>query len=409
MRQNISINPPKVASGPPPPSSLVELWTCRNKRLTTVHCLRYRTEELHTSSGVLAGRGRGRGRRAAFLAPGNRARLETSMSPASKHAAKKATNGNTTGTNSSSYVNGTHQHLMDRGAAEYSQSGLSAPYQAFVEHPSESAPPDPASAAQYSTPAQEARTAPFPSSSTPNPEYGLPSSARSGTFPEYITRQPFPQDGTPRFPSANNQTGSSGGMAPSQASLDRPHHASQEINSDLDLSLDPNIAAQTSPTYPPGGPQYSPYPPGHDMSAYQGHPAAGGIYARPDWQYPGGHHGMPGAAYGAHPSPTTTVSSASSAAPVGRGPGGQASVSTPGPALLLISLAGLLLCANSGRPAVEASSASIRRNRAHVQMWLEWLRKGIWDAESFECTCYDAISWHQEDSRGYVLLDIFFS
>merc|ERR1711881_802109 len=117
---------------------------------------------------------------------------------------------------------------------------------------------DQASAAQYPQ-AQDPRNANFSSSATPTSEYGLPpSSARSGSFPEYIQRQHYPSAG---------QGQPAGGMAQAQ---------------------NPSIAA-ASPTYPPPHQQpYSPYQTQHEMPHYQGHP---GVYGRPDWA--GGQYQQP--------------------------------------------------------------------------------------------------------------------
>merc|ERR1711939_512533 len=123
---------------------------------------------------------------------------------------------------------------------------------------SEGSPADQASAAQYPQ-AQDPRNANFSSSATPTSEYGLPpSSARSGSFPEYIQRQHYPSAG---------QGQPAGGMAQAQ---------------------NPSIAA-ASPTYPPPHQQpYSPYQTQHEMPHYQGHP---GVYGRPDWA--GGQYQQP--------------------------------------------------------------------------------------------------------------------
>ncbi|KAI9798924.1 MAG: hypothetical protein M1825_004937 [Sarcosagium campestre] len=217
---------------------------------------------------------------------------------------------------------------MDRGAQEYSQSGLPSHYPAFTDPQSEGSSADQASAAQY-TPAQDVRPANFSSSATPTSEYSLnPSSARSNNFPEYLTRPPY-QDGTPRYHPAANNTASSGGMAQSTGTSmpmadgqGREHDAAHSIKSDDDVPIDPSIAA-SSPTYPPPG-QYSPYPPQHEMAqAYPGHPGAGNMYGRPEWGQYGQaqQHGLP--PYSAHTSPSTTVSSASSAATAGARPGQQ--------------------------------------------------------------------------------------
>lgn len=171
--------------------------------------------------------------------------------------------------------NGHTQH-MDGRQSEYPQSGLSPPYHAYNDHQSEGSSADQASAAQYPQ-GQDPRNANFSSSATPTSEYGLPpSSARSGSFPEYIQRQHYPP----------GQGAPAGGMAqatsPSQPGPDG--HASNQngnsIRSDSDVPIDPSIAA-ASPTYPPPHQQYSPYPPQHEMPHYgQGHP---GVYGRPEW------------------------------------------------------------------------------------------------------------------------------
>jgi hypothetical protein len=206
---------------------------------------------------------------------------------------------------------------MDRGANEYSQSGLPTPYpHAFTDAQSEESTADHASAAQY-TPQQEVRSNNYPASATPTSEYGVyPTSARSAnSFPEHIQRQYHP---------SSNHSGSSGGMAqstsPSMPLQDgRPNHHNSQIKSDQDVPIDPSIAA-SSPTYPQqGGQQYSPYPPQHEMQHGYPQHAAGPMYAqpRPDWSGYGGHpqqHGMPGYAVSGAQTPT-------SAAPAGARPG----------------------------------------------------------------------------------------
>jgi hypothetical protein len=174
---------------------------------------------------------------------------------------------------------------MERGAPEYTQT-------------------DHSSAAQYH----------HSTSATPTSEYGVqPASARSGSFPEHIQRQYYP---------ASNHSGSSGGMAqstsPSMPLQDGRNHHPHQIKSDQDVPIDPSIAA-SSPTYPPHGGQYSPYPPQQEMShGYPQHPG-GPMYAqpRPDWAGYGQHpqHGMPA------PYPTSGVNTPTSAAPSGARPG----------------------------------------------------------------------------------------
>ena len=209
-----------------------------------------------------------------------------------------------------------HPHSMDRGATEYSQSGLHSPYpNAFNDAQSEESTADHASAAQY-TPQQEVRpNNNYSTSATPTSEYGVyPASARSGSFPEHIQRQYHP---------ASNHSGSSGGMAqstsPSMPLQDgRPNHHNPQIKSDQDVPIDPSIAA-SSPTYPAHGGQYSPYPPQQDMQhGYPSHPG-GAMYTqpRPDWAGYGGHpqHPMQGG-YAVTGAQTPT-----SAAPAGARPG----------------------------------------------------------------------------------------
>lgn len=172
---------------------------------------------------------------------------------------------------------------MDGRQTDYPQSGLSSPYPSFPEPPSEGSSADQASAAQYPQ-GQDPRASNFSSSATPTSDYGInPSSARSGSFPEYIQRSY--QSGA--------QGANAGGMAqatsPSMPLTDgqaNNHHA-HNIKSDPEVPIDPSIAAATSPTYPPHG-QYSPYTPQHEMQHYPGHPATPMYGARPEWggQYP---------------------------------------------------------------------------------------------------------------------------
>ncbi|KAI9700754.1 MAG: hypothetical protein M1836_002123 [Candelina mexicana] len=226
-------------------------------------------------------------------------------------------NGLSSTTNLGSYLNGQHQP-MDRGTADYSQSGLHSPYPAFTDPQSEGPSADQTSAAQYPQ-GQEVRSSNnFSSSATPTSDYGInPPSARSGTFPEYLSR-PY-ADGAARYHPNNNHSGSSGGMAqatsPSLPLADghpNSHHSAHHIKSDPDVPIDPSIAA-SSPTYPPG--HYSPYPPQHDMSqAYgPGHQGPPQMYnGRPDWggQYGAHPHGLPGP-FNPH-APATNVSAAPS-------------------------------------------------------------------------------------------------
>jgi hypothetical protein len=183
---------------------------------------------------------------------------------------------------------------MDARQSEYPQSGLSSPYPTFPEPPSEDSSADQASAAQYPQ-GQDPRSSNYSQAATPSSEYTInPSSARSGSFPEYIQRSYQP----------SAQAANAGGMAQSQSPSipmsdgQNNDHPQQQLKSDSDVPIDPSIAAATSPTYPQHG-QYSPYTPQHDMQHYPGHPHTP-MYAQrpPEWagQYP--QHPMP---YG-HPS-----------------------------------------------------------------------------------------------------------
>jgi transcription factor CON7 len=178
---------------------------------------------------------------------------------------------------------------MDARQQDYSQSGLNSPYPTFTGQPSEAAPADQASAAQYPPQGQDPRA----SNLTPTSDYSLnPSSARSGSFPDYIQR-PYP-------PGAQGQAAA--GMAQQQSpSMPLPDgqtngHRSPTLKSDSDVPIDPSIAAQTSPTYSQHQ-QYSPYTPHHDMQQYPGQPHTPMYPARPEWA---GHYPQPGMHY-AHP------------------------------------------------------------------------------------------------------------
>ncbi|KAK0723022.1 hypothetical protein B0T26DRAFT_740072 [Lasiosphaeria miniovina] len=202
---------------------------------------------------------------------------------------------------------------MERSAPEYSQSGLPSPHpSSFGDTQSEASSVDHESAAPFVT-QQEARSTNYSTSATPTSDYSVyPPSARSGSFPEHITRAYHP---------ASNHSGSSGGMAqtptsPSVPMQDGPSHQnSQQVKSDSDVPIDPSIAA-TSPTYAQHG-QYSPYaPPPQDMAHSYQHPSSAGLYAqpRPDWT---GYQQQPGAPItpGHHVFPQTPTSATSQTRP----------------------------------------------------------------------------------------------
>ncbi|KAK4542584.1 hypothetical protein LTR36_006632 [Oleoguttula mirabilis] len=192
---------------------------------------------------------------------------------------------------------------MDGRQPEYPQPGLNSPYAPYNEHRSEGSSADQASAVQY-TPGQDYKSSNFSASATPNSEYGLPQSARSGSFPEYIQRSYA--DGQPtRYPASAH--GAHAGMAqtssPSLSMPDGPQsngHAPNSGNSDGDVPIDPSIA-QSSPTYPPHH-NYSPYPPQHENMQYAGQPMG---YGRPEWagqyQQPMGYGHSPATTGGAAP------------------------------------------------------------------------------------------------------------
>lgn len=170
---------------------------------------------------------------------------------------------------------------MDRGANEYSQSGLPSPYpSSFGDRNSEGSPADHASAAQYPV----KQEVPYPPA-TPTSEYGVyPSSARSGSFPEQQLQRPYP-------PTSSAPTGGMAQQQPNSPSLPqqdgRHRHPNPALKSDNAAPTDPSIPAP-SPSYPYGQqPSYNPSP---EIPHGYSHPGAG-MYAqpRPDWGGYGGH------------------------------------------------------------------------------------------------------------------------
>ncbi|KAK2731844.1 hypothetical protein FQN57_003078 [Myotisia sp. PD_48] len=231
---------------------------------------------------------------------------------------------------------------MDRPASDYAQSGLSPPYPALEEPPSEqpaaaqasasaaataataadntvASPPQPEPRpTQYSAP-PEPRSGGLPSTNTPQPDYSLhqaaashppppPPAARPSPYPDYLARPPQYHH------APHTQAGGAAGMAQATSPSTNPQDGQQndhhndnhtaQVKSDSEVPIDPSIAA-ASPTYPP---PYSPYTPqSHELAQYQGHPSP--MYARPDWPHQYGQH-QPGIHYG---SPASAVSSASPA------------------------------------------------------------------------------------------------
>ena len=190
---------------------------------------------------------------------------------------------------------------MDARQSEYSQSGLSSPYPTYPEPSSEGSSADQASAAQYPQ-GQDPRASNYSASATPTSEYALnPSSARSGSFPEYIQRsyQHSPQ-------SAN--AGSMAQASPSLPLTDGQNndHPQQQLKSDDNVPIDPSIGApQPSPGYQYGQP--SPYPP----NMYPGYPAQ----PSPISGDPHHHYG-----HGSYYPPSTGQPTAAMVSPVQRPP-----------------------------------------------------------------------------------------
>ncbi|KAF2457813.1 hypothetical protein BDY21DRAFT_284931 [Lineolata rhizophorae] len=214
---------------------------------------------------------------------------------------------------------------MDGRQTDYPQSGLKTPYPSTYPEPQSEGSPDQASAAQFQ--GQDPRSQNFSSNATPTSEYGLnPSSARSGSFPEYIQQQ------SRGYNQSSGQGANAGGMAQASSPSSMPPQDGQanhqnnasNIRSDTEVPIDPSITA--SPTYPPPGGQYSPYPaPQHDMSHYPGHPGTPIYATRGDW--PGQYQTptMPG--YG-HSPVTSGPTTPGLVSPVHRPPGGGHQLST---------------------------------------------------------------------------------
>lgn len=138
---------------------------------------------------------------------------------------------------------------------------------------------DQASAVQYQ-PSQDYKPSTYSTSATPESSYGLPQSARSGSFPEYIQRSYA--EGQPQNRYAAAAAAAAGGTTSNMAQTSNPS------------------IAQSSPSYPP--PQsYSPYPPQDQqqhMPQYGSQQMAS--YGRPEWA---GHYQQQ-AMYGHSPATT---------------------------------------------------------------------------------------------------------
>lgn len=280
---------------------------------------------------------------------------------------------------------------MDGRQPEFPQSGLSSPYAPYSGHQSEASSADQASAVQY-PPNQDYKPQNFSASATPNPEYGLPQSARSGSFPEYIQR-PYPDGQQNRYP-----TSAQGGHAPMAQTSSPSHstpnghhshgHTPSNPKSNGDVPIDPSIQ-QSSPTYPPSH-NYSPYPPQHEMQPqYAGQPMA---YGRPDWagqyQQPMYPH-SPATTGGAPPGMVAHTVPRPPAVGVARWPR-DINITTDLFTGRASTIDGVFIRTNPGCATTQASATSLRRDRKDVQVWVEWLREGVRHAEPPKCACDDA-------------------
>ena len=252
-----------------------------------------------------------------------------------------ATNGYPAST-TAPYTNG-HAQPMDGRPGEYSQTGLTSPSSNHTSNQPESkdSTSDHASSAQY--PPQQADVK-FNPPQTPASDYSLnPSSARSGSFPDYLQRAPYPdasqqQQPPPRYLPTSAPNGAPGNMAHSSSPSSLPpanddgqmmnhqqHSIPRSVASNQDIPVDPNIT-NSSPTYPPTHhypPQYH-----HDMNQYHTPPAQmyrphPPEYGAPPYSAP--PHGMP-PQYGHVP---TSVSTPPSMVSAGARPPGVSPVLKP--------------------------------------------------------------------------------
>ncbi|KAF2398491.1 hypothetical protein EJ06DRAFT_558322 [Trichodelitschia bisporula] len=199
--------------------------------------------------------------------------------PASKYAPLNPAHlANTNPSTTRSMHQNGHQPPMDNRQTEYPPPGLTSPYPPFPDQQSEGHSTDPASA-QYPQ-AQDSRApANFSSSATPTSEYGMPpSSARSGSFNDYM--RPYASPAGPGAP---------GGPMPQSNSPSLPlrpdgqanNHETHNMKSDTEVPIDPSIAS-ASPTYT--APHvYPPYQNPHEMQQHYGPPPHPVVYSRPEW------------------------------------------------------------------------------------------------------------------------------
>lgn len=202
------------------------------------------------------------------------------------------------------YTNG-HGSSMDGRHTEYTQSGLSSPYQQqhqqqlyTTQHSEDSV--DATSASHY-TPGGDVK---FNPSGTPTSEYGMnPSPARSTQFPEYMHRPQY-TDGAQRYHHSAAPQSAGPGQIPQPTSPSMPESEegtpigdvsdAHNPSSNIDMPLDPSIAAPPPHAYTTH--HYAPYATQQDAPHYPPQH----MYPPHQYQYPS--HAMPGA-YG-HVPPT---------------------------------------------------------------------------------------------------------
>lgn len=180
-----------------------------------------------------------------------------------------------------SHLHQDHPKSMDGRQPEYPQSGLSSPYAPYNGQQSEGSSADQASAVHYQ-PGQDYKPAFSSASATPDSNYGLPQTARSGSFPEYIQRSYADGQQPNRFSAGAQQSGMAQTSSPSLSMPDGAQndgHPQNNVKSDAEVPIDPSIA-QSSPSYPPPH-NYSPYAQQHEMPQYANQPMTS--YGRPEW------------------------------------------------------------------------------------------------------------------------------
>ena len=152
---------------------------------------------------------------------------------------------------------------------------------------------DTSSASQYHTPQSDLRQGAYSTHHTPISGYALnPSSAASSNVSggDYLARQNFAEHHQNTANTVSMAQATSPSMSLQDGTQNDHHNPHNNIKSNPEVPVDPNIAA-SSPTYPP----YSPYAAQpHEMNHYSGHPPANYPQHWPQQYHP---HGMPGAPY----------------------------------------------------------------------------------------------------------------